>query len=422
MKVLWVTNGLLPEALDKLSQCNELRGSGGWILGLSELLSKADGIQLYIAGISSSVKCLTVVNGKFITFYAIPRKGASHRYHHEYEAFFRIIAEEIEPDIVHIQGTEYPYSLAAFKSFGPDKTVISLQGIVSVIAPYYLGGIPKFDALRNITIHDIIRPNLLRQQNQMKKRGKYEIQLLKESRFVIGRTSWDRAHTWALNPSAKYFHCDEVFRQEFYTSQIWDYSRCVPHSIFVSQSYYPLKGLHLLIDAMGIVSQHFPDVQLRIAGSDFTYEGSKWMDKFHLSSYGRIIKKKVANNHLHGHVMFTGQLNAWQMIQEYLRCNVFVCSSCIENSPNSLGEAQMLGVPTLASYVGGVPDMMIGSEECIYRFEEVEMLAEKICAIFRQDLLHNIAIARSYALQRHDQDKVLRTLLEIYRSISKLKD
>ena len=54
-------------------------------------------------------------------------------------------------------------------------------------------------------------------------------------------------------------------------------------------------------------------------------------------------------------VSFLGPLNAEQMKAEYLRSNVFLCPSSIENSPNSLGEAQMLGVPCVASYVGGIP-------------------------------------------------------------------
>lgn len=65
------------------------------------------------------------------------------------------------------------------------------------------------------------------------------------------------------------------------------------------------------------------------------------------------------------------------MVKRYLLSNVFICPSTIENSPNSLCEAQLLGVPHIASYVGGTADLMKGNEECLYRFEETEMLAEK---------------------------------------------
>ena len=88
-------------------------------------------------------------------------------------------------------------------------------------------------------------------------------------------------------------------------------------------------------------------------------------------------------------MQFTGSLREDQMIAEYLNAHLFICPSSIENSPNSLGEAQLLGVPVIASYVGGVPDMVThGETGLLYRFEEVEMLAEGI-----RNLFMNMALA-----------------------------
>lgn len=42
-----------------------------------------------------------------------------------------------------------------------------------------------------------------------------------------------------------------------------------------------------------------------------------------------------------------------------LNANMFLLPSAIENSPNALGEAQMLGVPCVSSRVGGVEDMIL---------------------------------------------------------------
>ena len=116
-----------------------------------------------------------------------------------------------------------------------------------------------------------------------------------------------------------------------------------------------------------------------------------------------------------GKITFTGNLNAEQMKQEYLRANVFVCPSSIENSPNSLGEAQILGTPCVASYVGGVMDMMKGNENNLYRFEEIEMLAEKVCRVFadeeKQVDMHTIAA------ERHSPTLNCNNLLLIYKNI-----
>ena len=116
--------------------------------------------------------------------------------------------------------------------------------------------------------------------------------------------------------------------------------------------------------------------------------------------------------------MFTGNLNAEQMKSEYLNANVFVCPSSIENSPNSLGEAQILGTPCIASYVGGVMDMMKGNERNLYRFEEVSMLAAKICRIFAN--ADKQIDMKTAAIQRHDPKMNSMQLLETYRMISKV--
>jgi glycosyltransferase involved in cell wall biosynthesis len=104
------------------------------------------------------------------------------------------------------------------------------------------------------------------------------------------------------------------------------------------------------------------------------------------------------------------------MCQQYLRSNVFVCPSAIENSPNSLGEAQLLGVPCVVSYVGGTMDMMVGDENNLYRFEEVEMLAMKICSVFSECREANFAMQEK-ARARHDRDVNSARLYHIYREL-----
>ena len=89
-----------------------------------------------------------------------------------------------------------------------------------------------------------------------------------------------------------------------------------------------------------------------------------------------------------GKVFFTGPLDEEKICQRYLRSHVFVCPSSIENSPNSLGEAMILGVPCIASYVGGIPDMLKDREEgLLYQHNAPYMLAHHICEIFEDKML-----------------------------------
>ena len=102
---------------------------------------------------------------------------------------------------------------------------------------------------------------------------------------------------------------------------------------------------------------------------------------------------------------------------------MFVCPSSIENSPNSLGEAQLVGCPVVASYVGGVPDMVEDNVTgLLYRFEETEMLAAAICRVFADDelakrLSENGSVA---AHKRHDGIVNATRMIEIYNTISQL--
>jgi len=110
------------------------------------------------------------------------------------------------------------------------------------------------------------------------------------------------------------------------------------------------------------------------------------------------------------------------MIEEYQNAHVFVCPSSIENSPNSLGEAQLIGTPSIAAYVGGVPDMVIhGQTGLLYRFEEVEMLAEHIRNVFTDgQLAQQLSTgAIEAAGKRHDRKLNLEQTTQIYKKIQK---
>lgn len=227
---------------------------------------------------------------------------------------------------------------------------------------------------------------------------------------MIGRTSWDKAHVWTINPKAQYHFCNETLRDEFYKHQ-WRYDKCEKHSIFLSQAGYPIKGLHQVLKAMPLILKHYPDTKVYVAGDDITKR--PW---YRLAGYGAYIKYLIKRYKLENHVFFTGLLNEQEICKQYLKSNVFVCPSAIENSPNSLGEAQLLGVPCIASYVGGVPDMMKGCEEFMYRFEEVEMLAKKICSLF-SEVGNDTKVDIDGILNRHDLNSNIKSILDVYQII-----
>lgn len=421
MNVLWIVNNVLPEAQELLTGDSNYKFSGGWIIGAAEALTKQQELSLTVATCAVGINNLIRLAGKSIVYYLLPYGKGNITINHEYEHYWRQIRDEVKPDIVHIHGTEFSHGYAYVEACGAKNVCVSIQGLVDVISRYYTYGLSRMEMVKTMTLASIIKGGVYSKKREYKKRGESEVSLIPKVNYLIGRTTWDRAHAWALNPNAIYYHCDETLRSVFYDSEKWVYSGCKPHSIFLSQSYIPIKGLHQVLKAMPLILRHYPDAIVRIAGQDITRSNGCFLEKLKISDYGNYIKRLIKQFGLKDKIFFTGRLNAVEMTKEYLRANVFVCPSSIENSPNSLGEAQVLGVPVVASYVGGIPNMMRGNEDYLYRFDDIEMLAERIVSVFNQEDNINTIKTRDAALQRHDPKNNVERLLKIYIDILTLE-
>ena len=128
----------------------------------------------------------------------------------------------------------------------------------------------------------------------------------------------------------------------------------------------------------------------------------------------------VKKYHLEEKIRFLGDLNAEQMKQAFLESNVFALPSTLENSPNSLGEAMLLGVPSVAANVGGVRNLMVHETEgLIYEPGDVAALTEGIMKLFvmaeEASALGETAIC--HARKTHDPEVNLRELIKIYNEI-----
>lgn len=377
MRILWITNILLPPICKELEM--NVPPIGGWMYSSLKRLVTNSNDQFAVATVYSGREFISKEIDD-VTYYLLPLKGKSTIKYNKYlEEFWRTINTEYKPDVIHIHGSEYPHGLAYVRACGSKGVVVSLQGIISCIARYYTAGIESHNIKKYLTFRDFIkRDNLSKSQQSFARRGEHEKELLRSVRHIIGRTDWDKTHAWAINQDATYHYCGETLRDSFYTNK-WSYSKCQPHSIFVSQASYPIKGLHMLIRALPLIIRNFPDTMVNIAGYNPTN-----LPFWRITGYGKYLRQLIKELAISDHIKFTGPLDERAMCRQYLRSNVFVCCSSIENSPNSLGEAQLLGVPHVASFVGGVPEIVNWDEKALYRFEEYEMLANKICNIFMQ--------------------------------------
>lgn len=418
MKVLWLVNIPLPEA--SLLMNKDSTPLGGWLINASKDLAEQKGMELTILFPESSVKDFVKLEGDKITYYAF--KGIKDNDKKEIEINYTLnnIIMEVKPDIVHIYGTELAHTLAMVNVCNRNRTkvVISIQGLVSVYSEHVLANLP-LSAIYGFTLRNLLmRDNVIGLKKILKKRGMNEIKSVQSVDHIIGRTSWDKACIKNINKNVNYHFCNETLREEFYKHK-WDISKCEKHSIFLSQGQTPIKGLHYVIKAMPILLKEFPDAKLYVSGKNII-KSKKLKEKLSITYYGKYIKKMINKLNLEDKVIFTGPLDEKDMCKRYLKSNVFICPSSIENSPNSLGEAMILGVPCIASDVGGISDMIEHKKEgFVYQPDAYYMIAYYIGEIFKSE---NIALsfsnkAREHAIKTHDREVNTKNTINIYKEI-----
>ncbi len=417
MKVLWITNNLMPDASIALGDSPSVLG--GWMVSSANELVKNSHIELICATVSNKTKKLIKLRKGLITYFIIPLSKSNIKYNSELQNFWQKIQDAENPDVVHIHGTEFAHGLAWIKACGNANVVASIQGLTSVYYRYSTGSLSVGEILRSVTISDIKnQTSIFHLSRNFRKRGVIEEEYIRSLQFIIGRTEWDRSHALSVNNNIKYLYCNETLRSSFYNGR-WELSKCEKHSIFLSQARSPIKGLHIMLKALPLILRKYPDVKLYV-GNSVDIRVNTLKQKLRQSGYYWLILKMIQKMKLDNNVFFLPALNEQEMRDRFLRSHVFVNASSIENSPNSLGEAQILGVPCVSSYVGGTPEFMgYGKAGALYRFEEYEMLADAVCRVFEKGYFQSeIDEGLHLANERHDPQINMNQLLNIYRCIS----
>ena len=424
MRVLWVVNLMLPV----FAQANGYEASvrEGWLAGLYQALKERSGeVELSVAVPSPAgvdINPRQELDGArwyvFCEDLAHPEK-----YDTSMEARFAEICTDLEPDIVHVFGTEFPHARAALMAAQGRNcsTLIGIQGFCGGIAEAYMAGLPE-SIQRSATFRDVIkRDSLADQKKKFEARAENEKRALLLAGNITGRTDYDRQAAYGINPKAPYYSMNETLRKEFYSGAVWSAGNAVPHRIFMTQGDIPLKGFHHMIEALSILKKKYPDVSLTVAGNSvITGKGSRIPLFLKIGEYGAYLRKLIGKYDLWENITVAGSLGALQMKEQYLSANVFVCPSVIENSPNSLGEAMLTGVPVVASKTGGIPSMVTdGKEGMLVPPGDPEALAAAVTQMFREPVIAGIygENARARALVTHDPEKNTRRLFEIYNAL-----
>lgn len=411
MKVLWFTNTLMPDISERLGRSPEV--VGGWMPSLLAAMRRIPSVELAVGTMVPRQQTgVYEVNG--VTYVCLPtaKKRWSTRGARGLFAEWREVIASVRPDVIHVHGTEDVY--ARFTTLGGYEcpSVVSIQGLIHEYARHVTGGVSLDDAARAgaAGILSWLRYHAL--ARQWRSRGVFEREALRASRHFIGRTAWDEAHVRAVNPAAVYHQCHEVLRPAFFRRG-WQLGECRRHSIFCTAAHSPHKGFHVLLESVKLLRGSFPDVQVRVAGAP-------WSESKGRGCYGRYIKSLIDSYDLGDNVVALPALDAEGVARELTSAHAFVIPSLIENSPNSLAEAMLVGTPCVAALVGGVPSMIDdGTTALGFPPGDAAYVAQCLRRLFTDDGLAQklSGEARRVAEVRHDPTRVVTEQVSIYEQV-----
>ncbi|MCL2717341.1 MAG: glycosyltransferase family 4 protein [Lachnospiraceae bacterium] len=446
MKVLWLCNIMLPAIANELNLPYSNRE--GWLSGLFNQFIAEDNddgelavcfpyedratinainarIQKSDSGQTESSKNVLKFKCGRVTCYGFRENlQTPEKYDSELEKQMNEILEDYLPDIIHIFGSEFPHALALTNVCKDKKRILlTIQGLVGKIAKSYTVGLP-YDVTKGETIRDIVKnDSIADQQEKFNIRAQHEQLLFALIKHVAGRTRFDYEAAIELNPNVTYHELNESMRESFYQGR-WNSIDCEPYSIFVSQGDYPIKGLHYMLEAMPRLILKYPEAHLYVAGNDIVGDTNLDMmsilkKKVKISSYGKYLKSLILTNQLEDKVTMLGPLDEAAMKERFLLSSVFVCPSVVENSPNSLCEAMLLGMPVVAAAVGGIPSLLSdGKNGLLYEPGNVRDLTAAIEIAWDLETGEVIAVAAAKrAKKTHNRILNYMRLREIYNEI-----
>lgn len=407
---------MLPDAAKALGE--PYRSVGGWMTGaLHAVINKEEHISITLVCPYKEDKFCT---SKDFNLYTFKRSKKDVEYDASLKGRFAKIIKDCKPDVIHMWGSEFPHTLSMIEAAEEcglsHRTVIHIQGLMHIYEKHYYGDLPLW-VRYGMSLRDMIkRSNVKKAKKEAYERGVIEKEALRRTYAVAGRTQWDEACSYLINNNVKYFHCREVLRDCFYEGQ-WNYSACNKHQIFFSQPIGYVKAFYQLLKVFPEILKEFPNAKIVTTGNIMP---KNLKQKMMQSLFHRYLYKIIKRNNLVDHIEFRGNLTDVEMKDAYLKSNVFVSTSTIENSPNSLGEAMLLGMPCVTSDVGGTAQMLINRQEgFVYPFDEDYMLLWYILQIFKnpKSASEMGLCAKSHASETQSKNGFVSDIKNIYNEL-----
>ena len=311
---------------------------------------------------------------------------------------------KFKPDVIHVWGTETDMGLIAKRVDLP--VIVHLQGLLNPIFNALLPpGVNQNDFLFKDGLNPIKILNNLNALNYWEYKTSREVRILKSCKKYFGRTHWDKAISRLYSPSGEYYYCSEILRDVFYHGE-WsgDTSKIRILSTISSPLY---KGADLVLKTAHLLKEY--------ANIDFEWN-LVGVSNVKLQEKITHIKASEVN------VYCCGVKTPEELYKLARQSSVYFHPSYIDNSPNSVCEAQIIGLPVIAVNVGGVSTLIEDKKTGILTPpNEPHMAAMNIVNLLDdENLMMNLSNnSKKEAYKRHNPKDIMSSLLSLYYKFEK---
>jgi len=411
MRVLWFSiNSALYKSLD-----GSVAGHGGWVGNLERIVMAHDDVTLSIAFEHKDDR-FKVEQGGVIYYPMKTIRSASDRLKRKYDANSEStqviqacikVIDDFKPDIIQVFGSEWCWGL--LYKYTKIPIVLHLQGS---LPQYHNCRFPAGFSMHDVYIGYLFRPRKIIHEiiggRNLKIRVKREEDILSHVHYYMGRTQWDKDITYLYNPAREYFHCDEAINPDIYQSEEkWQQKKCTEIKIVTIGAHF-LKGIDVVYKTMSLLKKwHFDSVKWYIIGNKYLLDT-------------KLVENMMGETAKDLGIVYLGRLEPIKIKKVLLSSDIYVHPSYAENSPNSICEAQLLGIPVIATFCGGVNTLLNGGEAGILvPINDPYAMASNIIQL-KNNLKLQLELSRKeikISHNRHQPDYIYHQLLTIYQQI-----
>lgn len=409
-KILWLSNC-------EYSQEN-IRTTGTWLISMMEALTNRKGVEITNVTFSNGRQFTKTQSGNIIQW-KVPRKefGKNGLPSEKAKVFFHELEAEFDPDLIHIWGTEDYWGMLAVNDVFKKPVLLDMQGVLSATGSSYYGGLTNSELFHCIGIKELILPkrHLYFKKKSLLKKSKLEKLIIEKINNISYQSDWVKSNLETYDIKNNYLYRTGILlRKAFYEAPAWERPIGMSPVLYTSTSWaIPYKGMHVLFRAIAILKNKYLHIKLNVGGS--IGQTNRIKDGYASWLLKEAEKLKIADN-----IEWLGPLSDSEIIKNLLISNAVVIPSFIESYSLALAESMIIGVPTVVSFAGAMPELASHNKTALFfPINDHVSCSFQIDKLLSNDLLSKEISenARNTALERNNPELVVNNQLEIYKQV-----